>query len=159
VTYVFRPFTADDLPLVRGWIATPDVSAWWEDDGDLEEGLESPDIRQWLVELDERPFAYLQDYRPHAWSNHPFDFLPPDARGIDQFIGVPTLIGAGHGSAFIRQHVERLFADGVPAVGTDPHPDNRRAVRAYEKAGFTPGRTQDTKWGFCLLMTRYKDPE
>jgi aminoglycoside 6'-N-acetyltransferase len=157
VNYAFRPFAAYDLSVVRGWIGTPDVSGWWEDDGDLEEGLASPAIRQWIVSLDERPFAYLQDYDPHAWPDHPFAFPPPGSRGIDQFIGVPELIGAGHGSAFIRHHVEQLFAGGVPAVGTDPHPDNTRAVRAYEKAGFTPGRTQDTEWGLCLLMTRYKD--
>jgi aminoglycoside 6'-N-acetyltransferase len=25
---------------------------------------------------------------------------------------------------------------GAPAIGTDPHPDNRRAIRTHQKAGF-----------------------
>ena len=159
MTYAFRPMTHDDLPMVRAWIRTPEVAPWWDGgvDDDLEEGLDSADTRQWIVSLDGRPFAYMQDYDPHAWPGHHFAHLPPGSRGIDQSIGVPELLGRGHGSAFIREHVDRLFADGAPAVGTDPHPDNALAIRAYEKAGFRRGEAQDTDWGLALLMTRYKD--
>lgn len=154
--YSFRPMTAEDLPMVRGWIATPEVAPWWDGDDDLEEGLSAPDTRQWIVSLRDRPFAYMQDYDPHAWPGHHFAFLPPRSRGIDQSIGVPDLIGRGHGSAFIRAHVDRLFVEGAPAVGTDPHPDNARAIRAYEKAAFVAGETRDSDWGLCRLMTRHR---
>ena len=157
MTYAFRPMTADDLPMVRAWIATPDAAPWWGEGDDLEEGLADPHTRQWVVALEGRPFAYAQDYDPHAWAGHPFKGLPPGSRGIDQTIGPAELLGRGHGSAFVREHVERLFAEGAPAVGTDPHPDNARAIRAYEKAGFTRGQARDTDWGYCLIMTRYKD--
>ena len=76
---------------------------------------------------------------------------------MDQFIGEPEMIGVGHGSALIRAHAERLFAEGAPAVAADPSPDNPRAIRAYEKAGFQRGPVQDTDWGRCLLMTRYRE--
>lgn len=66
------------------------------------------------------------------------------------------MLGCGHGSAFIRAHVERLFAQGAPAVGTDPHPSNARAIRAYEKAGFVRDVEQDTEWGRALLMVRLR---
>ena len=157
MTYAFRPMTAADLPMVRAWIATEPVAPWWEDGDDLEEGLAGADVRQWIVSVEGRPFAYIQDYDPHAWPGHHFGFLPAGSRGIDQSIGVPELLGRGHGSAFIRQHVDRLLADGAPAVGTDPHPDNARAIRAYEKAGFARGEACDTDWGRCLLLTRYRD--
>jgi aminoglycoside 6'-N-acetyltransferase len=85
---------------------------------------------------------------------HHFACLPPGSRGMDQFIGEPDMIGRGHGSAFIRAHVERLFDRGAPTVGTDPHPDNARAVRAYEKASFAAGAICETEWGRALLMTR-----
>lgn len=155
MSYGFRPMTAADLPMVRAWLRTPEVAPWWDDGDDLDEGSDDPHTRQWVVSLDGIPFAYLQDYDPHAWPGHHFSFLPPGSRGIDQSIGVPELIGRGHGSAFIRAHVDRLFAEGAPAVGTDPHPTNARAIRAYEKAGFVRGATANTDWGFCLLMTRY----
>ena len=98
----------------------------------------------WIVSHEGRPFAYIQDYGPHDWAMHHFGHLPPGSRGIDQFIGEPDMIGRGHGSAFIRAHVDRLFAEGAPVVGTDPDPSNARAVRAYQKAGFTAISAQDT---------------
>ncbi len=67
------------------------------------------------------------------WDPHPFSHLPPGSRGIDQYIGEPGMLDRGHGTAFIRQQCERLLAAGAPAVGTDPHPDNLRARRAYQK--------------------------
>ena len=27
--YVFRPMSAADLPLIRRWLATPEVARWW----------------------------------------------------------------------------------------------------------------------------------
>ena len=153
--YSFRPMTADDLPMVRGWLATPEVARWWDDPDELEEGLVDPHTCLWIVAHEGAPFAYLQDYDPHAWPGHHFAFLSPGSRGIDQFIGVPDMLGRGHGSAFVRAHVERLFTKGAPAVGVDPDPANSRAIRAYEKAGFVRGEERDTDWGYCLLMTRF----
>lgn len=160
--YGFRRMTAADLPMVNAWLRTPEVARWWvEADGSPgtldEDDLAAPDARLWIVALEDRPFAYIQDYDPHAWPGHHFADLPPLSRGIDQFIGEPELIGRGHGTGFIRAHLDRLFAEGAPAVGTDPDPANARAIRAYAKAGFTPVREADTDWGWCLLMTRRRD--
>ncbi len=120
----------------------------------LEEDLGDARMRMWIVSHEDRPFAYIQDYGPYEWAMHHFSHLPPGSRGIDQFIGEPDMIGRGHGSAFIRIHVDRLFAEGAPVVGTDPDPSNARAIRAYEKAGFAAVRTQDTQWGPALIMLR-----
>jgi len=155
MTYLFRHATRADLPLLRLWRARPHMVEWWgpPEQDDMEEALADPHTAAWIVALDGRPFAYAQDYDPHAFPGHHFGHLPPGSRGIDQSIGEPDLLGRGHGSAFVRQHVERLFAAGVPVVGTDPHPDNRRAIRAYEKAGFTVASGPlDTAWGRALLM-------
>ena len=161
MSYGFRRMTREDFPIARAWLQTPEVRRWWADaDGEVsldEEDLDEPSMRMWMVSFHGRPFAYVQDYAPHAWDGHHFISLPHGARGIDQFIGEPEMIGRGHGTALIRAHVERLFAEGAPAVGTDPHPDNARAIRAYEKAGFVRGDIQDTEWGRCLLMTQYKE--
>ncbi|WP_230841657.1 GNAT family N-acetyltransferase [Gloeobacter morelensis] len=157
--------TTDDFALVHRWLTTPEVDRWWgdpdQDKGDddelpFEEALGDPNIALWIVSHGGRPFAYIQDYDPHAWANHHFASLPLGSRGIDQFIGEPDMLGCGHGSAFIRAHVERLFAQGAPAVGTDPHPSNARAIRAYEKAGFVRDVEQDTEWGRALLMVRLR---
>jgi aminoglycoside 6'-N-acetyltransferase len=159
--YTFRPVTLSDLPLLREWRSSPHWVEWWgaaEDDGGFfEEAMADPHINAWMVELDGRAFAYAQDYDPHAWAHHPFAHLPPGARGIDQSIGEPGMVGRGHGSAFVRAHCERLFAAGAPAIGTDPHPDNARAIRAYAKAGFAvAGVPIDTIWGRALPMEKWR---
>jgi aminoglycoside 6'-N-acetyltransferase len=155
-----RPASLADLPLVRQWLATPEVSQWWdaEDPFDASD-LEDPSFSAWIVELAGAPFACLQDYAVHAWEGHPFGHLPPGSRGIDQFIGRAEMIGKGHGSAFIRQHVAALFASGVPTVATDPHPRNARAIAAYRKAGFRiGGEPVQTEWGVILPMEAHPVP-
>jgi aminoglycoside 6'-N-acetyltransferase len=158
-TYRFRPVTHADLPLLAQWRSAPHVSEWWGPPSveDELEKLGDPRIAMWIVEYDARPFAFAQDYDVHGWTPHPFSHLPPGSRGIDQFIGEADMLDKGHGSAFVRQHVETLFAAGAPAVGTDPHPSNLRAQRAYEKAGFriTSGPV-DTPWGRAVLMERWQ---
>jgi aminoglycoside 6'-N-acetyltransferase len=153
--YRFRPVTEEDLPLLARWRAMPHVIEWWGAPGIEREIEKLADARivLWIVEYDGKPFAFAQDYDVHGWNPHPFSHLPPGSRGIDHYIGEPDMLGLGHGAAFVRQHVQRLFDQGVPAVGTDPHPANRRAQRAYEKSGFTrvsgPVRT---RWGDAVLM-------
>ena len=158
--YRFRPATEKDLPLLRKWRAMPHVTEWWgaPDAEPDEKKLADPRIATSIVEHDGRPFAFIQDYSPHDWEPHPFSHLPPGSRGIDHYIGEPDMVGRGHGSAFITLHCERLFAAGAPAGGTDPHPDNLRAIRACRKAGFVPASGPvDTRWGRALLMERWAD--
>jgi aminoglycoside 6'-N-acetyltransferase len=153
--YLFRPVAEADLPLLAEWRLQPHVIRWWGplDAEDAAEALAEGRVAMWIVEHEGRPFAYAQDYSPHDWDNHPFGHLPTGARGIDQYIGEPDMLDRGHGSAFVRAHVERLFAAGAPVIGTDPHPDNARAIRAYEKAGFViASEPMDTRWGRAMLM-------
>jgi aminoglycoside 6'-N-acetyltransferase len=157
--YAFRPMTRADMRLARRWLETPEVQRWWGDAGGqaslLEEDLDDPRMSMWIVSHRGRPFAYIQDYDPLAWEMHHFGHLPPGSRGIDQFIGEPDMLNCGHGSAFIRAHVDNLFALGAPVIGTDPDPGNARAIRAYEKAGFKALReTPDWEGTPVLLMLR-----
>ena len=153
MVYAFRPMQPADIVRVNAWRATPPVSKWWDGGIDAED-LADPTSRQWIVSHYDHPFAFLQDYDPHAEADHPFAFLPPGSRGLDQFIGEPQMLGRGHGPALLSRHVEALFTGGAPAVGVDPHAENIRAIRAYQKAGFQAGELRNTPWGRCLLMTR-----
>jgi aminoglycoside 6'-N-acetyltransferase len=153
--YLFRAATAADLPLLGRWRASDHVASWWgaaelEPEADK---LADPRVAMWIVEYDGRPFAFAQDYSPHDWDPHPFSHLPPGSRGMDFYIGEADMLDRGHGSAFIGAHRDLLFAAGAPALGADPHPDNIRARRALEKAGFrlTAGPVE-TRWGRAVLM-------
>jgi aminoglycoside 6'-N-acetyltransferase len=155
--YAFRPMAPGDLAMVRRWLETPEVVRWWgqpDQQYELVSGdLAHPDMDQFIVSLDGRPFGYIQCYALSTW-NGGLGLHPSKTRGIDQFIGVPDMIGRGHGSGFIRQFAEGLLKSGTPRVVTDPDPANGRAVRAYEKAGFARDRMVDTPEGAALLMVR-----
>jgi aminoglycoside 6'-N-acetyltransferase len=153
--YEFVPMASADLPLIRRWLGTPHVSQWWHDPAaqfELVSGdLDHPDMAQYIVASDRRPFAYLQCYNLSDW-NTGFGPQPLGTRGLDQFIGEADMLGRGHGSAFIRAFTERLLATGTPRVVIDPDPANARAIRAYQRAGFSKDRIVDTPDGPALLM-------
>jgi aminoglycoside 6'-N-acetyltransferase len=160
--YQFRPMSENDLPLVREWLARPHVAEWWHDAEDFEfisGDFDHPDMAQFIVVHERKPLAYLQcywmkeAYKTSGW-NGCFGTQPDGTRGIDQFIGEADMLARGHGSAFIGQFVEQLLANGTPRVVLDPRPDNARAIRAYEKAGFVRQREVDTPDGRALLMIR-----
>ncbi len=159
-SYRFRPAGPADLPMLRRWRECPEVLPWWgaweHPEAEFAAHLADPAMALWMVELAGRPFAFLQDYACHAWDPHPFSYLPAGSRGVDLYIGEPDMLGRGHGSALLRRQGDRLFAAGAPAIGTDPHPDNLRARRAYEKAGFVVASGPvDTRWGRAVLMERW----
>jgi len=155
--YWFRPMSADDLPLVRRWLETAHVRAWWGDTSEQFElvsgDLDEPAMDQFIVSAGSNDFAYLQCYDLTAW-NSGFGEHPRGTRGIDQFIGEPDMIERGHGSAFIRAFVDGRLGNGAPRIVTDPDPANARAVRAYQKAGFEKAGMVDTPDGPALLMVR-----
>jgi aminoglycoside 6'-N-acetyltransferase len=158
--YQFRPMTTDDLPLIRGWLVGPHVREWWGDP-DEQFGLVSGDVSepamdQYIVSSTQNvgvPFGYPQCYRLTDW-NICFGPQPEQTRGIDQMIGEADMVGRGHGSGFIRAFIEELLASGTPRVVVDPAPNNARAIRAYEKAGFVRDKLVDTPDGISLLMVR-----
>jgi aminoglycoside 6'-N-acetyltransferase len=156
VSYTLRPVSADDLPMLRRWLGTPEARRWWGDPDAqyalLEEDLPNPLMRMRLVLLGGRPFAYVQDYDIASWPQEHLAHLAPGTRGVDTFIGEPDLIGQGHGSAFLRLVAEQLIAEGAPCVLIDPDPQNGRALRAYARAGFMEDRLVATPEGPALLM-------
>jgi aminoglycoside 6'-N-acetyltransferase len=155
--YAFRDMTANDLPMIKRWLAEPHVREWWGDPAEqfalVSGDLDEPAMDQYIVSADGRDFGYLQCYDPTAW-NSGFGEQPKGTRGIDLFIGEIDMIEQGHGSAMIRAFVDERLRAGAPRMVTDPDPKNSRALRAYENAGFTRVGMVDTPDGPSLLMVR-----
>jgi RimJ/RimL family protein N-acetyltransferase len=73
--------------------------------------------------------------------------------GIDLFIADAEDLGRGLGTGLVRQFVQFLFADPtVHRIQVDPRPDNRAAIRCYEKVGFRRDAEITTPDGPALLM-------
>lgn len=156
----FVILSADHLPLVWKWLQEPHVAEFWKETENEQEFRDSH--LAWLSEngviahvvyLDETPIGYIQHYNAKQAGA---DWWPDAAEGtygIDQFIGVPAFVGKGHGTRFIRTYVESLFQNPkVTEVIVDPDPRNARAIRAYEKVGFTKVGPVKTPDGEALLM-------
>lgn len=156
MSYVFRPLTQKDLPLLRKWLAEPHVREWWDEPekelAEIRTHMDSVSVEPLIVEFDGRPIAYFQSYDPHLEDDHPYNDQPFGTLGLDLSIGVPEMVGIGHGSAILAQFAAELFDEGAPRLIIDPHPDNLRAIRAYEKAGFTKLGLRDSIYGPAMLM-------
>jgi len=148
--------------MLHGWLQRPHVAEWWTPTPSLDEVVEDfapethPDspVQGYLAYAGDRAIGFIQSYVVKDcgdgwWENE----TDPGARGIDQFLAHD--LGRGLGAAMVRAFVNRLFEDpAVTFVQTDPHPDNARAIRCYEKAGFRTVNEVDTPDGRALLMIR-----
>ena len=142
--------------MAAGWLHAPEVVRGWGDPDKqlalLTEDLDEPLMRQWIVEHQGHPFAYVQAYPARAWPQSHLMHLPDGAEAIDAFIGEPDMLGRGHGSAFLRAFAEMLIAEGAPVVAIDPDVDNHRARCAYARAGFVGNDVVETGDGPAVVM-------
>lgn len=157
-SYDFRPVTADDLPMLARWLAHPEVSRWWPGPDRqialIREDLPEAVMTQLVVSLDDLPIGYAQHYRARQWPAPHFDGLPDDTVAIDLF-NAPE--GFGHGGKWLRQLGDELL-DSVSTLAIDPGPDNLRAIRAYQRAGFSGDAIlTDAEGQKVRLMTRRRE--
>ena len=154
--YTFQPVTQSDLPRLQVWLQGPEIVRWWGDPVEqaelLRSDIDEPRMKMELVLFNGKPLAYAQSYEVHAWPQAHLNYLPIGSRAIDTFIGEPTMIGRGHGSAYLRIMALRLQAEGAPVIAIDPSAANRRAVRAYYNAGFRIDTTFSSEEGSVVLM-------
>lgn len=154
----FRPLTPDDFPLLFDWLSRPHVKQWWdagEDTlekvarsyGEEEEGLERFILLE-VVGSTEKAIGYFQHYRAENGSI-----------GIDQLIGEEDYINKGVGTKAISMFIEMIIEEHQPtSIILDPSPDNKRAIRCYEKVGFQYYETRPGAEGGLAYMMRLENP-
>jgi RimJ/RimL family protein N-acetyltransferase len=142
-----RRLTREDLPLLHRWLHRPHVLKWWKEPLTLEEVQEKygPRItgeegtRAYAVLYGEEPVGYIQGYliRDHPEYARCVD-VAENAAGLDLFIGEADLLYQGLGPRILQNFLrEVLFVDPeVESCILGPAPENRAAIRCYEKTGF-----------------------
>ena len=152
----FRSVTKKDEALVKRWIATPHWQEWWDSAdeavAEILGHLESDSVEPMIAELDGKAVAYVQTYDPHMEDDHPYQDQPFGTLGIDISIGVASDLNKGLGTAILTELSALLFEEGAMRLIIDPHPENKRAIRAYEKAGFVAFDTRTSEYGPALMM-------
>jgi len=165
-----RSMTEHDLPMLHGWLNRPHIVRWWGGARPtlgqvrahyLPRVLGEQRVTPYIGMLGDTPFAYAQAYvalgAGDGWWENETD---PGVRGIDQSIADSGLLGQGLGTRLVRVLVDIVFGDPrVTKIQTDPAPDNLRAIRCYEKAGFRGVETIVTPDGPAVYMLRCRSAE
>src|SRR5699024_9697929 len=168
----FRPVNIEsDVRRLFTWLDDPDVRRWY-DEG--EHSLENyrqqfaPEAtnHKFIILIDHHPVGYLQAYRVSDEPDYAAQLgLEHDAVSLDLFIGEQDYRG-GWGSLVLRSALEQIVFDEMEAeyACCNPDPENVRAVRAYQKAGFHGDRVVwieddspgNTGYERIMLMSRGK---
>lgn len=150
--FTFRPVVDGDVARLASWLRDPEVGAWWHgvtetyDERFVREhvlGDDEAHVTKAIVELDGQPIGFQQWYplRDEPETLAEYGLVADDgAFAIDQFIGESRLHGRGIGTRQVRAVTAWLVGPDGPGarrVFTDPVVENARALRCYEKAGFT----------------------
>lgn len=151
---MFRKMAVDDLPLMHRWLnmehlrdTYADGKAWTLEavrEKYLPRILGETPTTSYLIVHEGTPIGYVQTY---LWRDYPEYSkhleLQKEAASLDVFIGEPDSLHRGMGAGILRRFVEEIvFADPeVESCVITPMESNTRALRAYEKAGFSHVRT------------------
>jgi AacA4 family aminoglycoside N(6')-acetyltransferase len=162
-----RPMTEHDLPMLHNWLNRPHIVEWWGGEAErptldevlkhyLPRVLAEESVTPYIAMLDGEPIGYAQSYvalgSGDGWWE---DEIDPGVRGIDQSLANPEQLNKGIGTKLVCALVEHLFSDpSVTKVQTDPAPNNHRAIRCYEKAGFIQQRVITTPDGSAMYMVQ-----
>jgi aminoglycoside 6'-N-acetyltransferase len=141
---------AQDYSLMAGWLTDPRVLEFYEGRDNpfpiervIEEYaprvLTADGVQPCILLRDGAPVGYLQYYalQGELWAEYGLEDDGSRIYALDLFIGRPDLWGRGIGTQAVDMILEYLFNSlGAQKVVLDPHIDNHRAIRCYEKAGF-----------------------
>src|SRR5690349_14183276 len=143
MTVQLRRATADDIPRLAHWDEQPHVIAATGDDDVIDWAVElahQDDVQEVLIaEVAGRPLGVVQIIDPANERTHYWGDIEQHLRAIDIWIGDAADLGHGHGTAMMREALERCFAPpDVTAVVIDPLASNTDAQRFYVRLGFEP---------------------
>ncbi len=149
-TITFRQFTAADIPLMHRWLNNPQVALWYKEGGTGYPSFEYVKEKwtrkiqgkargePFLMQCQNTTIGYIQrdmkeqpeEIQRHAMNAH--------FASIDLCIGEDEYRHQGLGAViileFLREYVFNFYKVDICVI--DPEPDNKIAIRAYEKAGF-----------------------
>ena len=168
----FHKLHKDDMELMYKWLTTDFVHKWYDKDKDwtLEQiekkyvpyaNLETS-VHPYVMIVDGEKAGYIQTYLIDDYPDYAQAVgIEENAAGLDLFIGEAEYIHKGLGSQIIRTFLDDVVFDllDINLCIIGPEPDNKSAIKAYEKAGFAYQKTVLTdakkdEWEY--IMTRHR---
>ncbi len=133
-----RPLVNDDAFYLLKWLSNPSVLEFYEGRDQpftLEQVmetyfLEEEGLLRYIFTYEDQPIGYIQTYTVEDEMAKTF--------GMDQFIGETDYWNKGIGTILIHTMVNYLVNSmSAERIIMDPHTSNKRALRCYEKCGFS----------------------
>lgn len=142
-----RLLNEQDKNLLLKWLTDERVLNFWEGKSaifDLDRitedfySKEQVEVIRTIIEYQGHAIGYCQMYKldKELLNEYEYPLTNKIVYGIDQFIGEPEYWDKGIGTEFMKILLNYLTNKGVEIVILDPHADNPRAIRCYEKVGF-----------------------
>lgn len=172
----FVKLSAEHFSLIHQWFQEPHVWEWWGENKkwsmqDIEDKYatylkgyklnpqgETRFIYPYIIFFQGHPIGYIQYYNLFDFSREHFEVLTlqkefsESVAALDFYIGE---VGRGVGSEilkkFLGEHVFTRFATCL----VDPLKNNKSAIKAYAKAGFSTHEELD----LAIIMVARKNPE
>jgi aminoglycoside 6'-N-acetyltransferase len=145
----FRPLAISDMPNMSKWLSDPDVAPWYGEGGTAIEHLtkkyspvisgEDPTLG-FISQVNGVEVGYIQSYAIDSEPEYAAQLrIDAGAVGIDLFVGEAEYRGKGFGTAILKAFTREIVFGEMQAsfAVIGPDPKNLRAVRSYEKAGFS----------------------
>ena len=149
--FALRPITRSDFPLVARWRREPHVARWWCDSpepqaieaeyGGVIDGREAAQV--FIAHGEGRPVGLVQrfaldGYPPYRDEIAAWTPVPAGAWSLDYFLGEPSVLRRGWGTALVAQLASGIFADhpAASAILVPVHADNLASCRVLERCGF-----------------------
>ena len=136
--------------MLHEWMQRPHWRKWWGDPDEelahVRDMVEGHDTTEpYVLLIDDTAAGYIQMWRiadnlVEPWLTEApwLTALPVRAIGVDIALADATAPSPGLGPAALKLFVADLRRRGFDHIIIDPDPENLRAVRAYQKAGFLP---------------------
>lgn len=143
-----RELIDEDKFLLAKWLSDPEVLQFYEgrdrplDLVQVEEDFygEADDEMRCLILYDEGPIGYVQFYPVGDEERRIYGYADSSEilYGMDQFIGEPEYWNKGIGTQLVELIVAYLLIEkNADRIVMDPQTWNERAIRCYEKCGFS----------------------
>lgn len=148
VSVHLRPVAAADWPLIRGWLALPEIQRWWGNlasaEAEMRLAFETPSALCRIVEVHGSPVGYAHAMDATLWGSDLPDGMPPGTWDADVFIAAPQYRGRGVGRTALKLLAAEVFSTTLAvAISVFASIRSEQAVRAYEQAGFRWVRVWD----------------
>ncbi|MFJ5766846.1 GNAT family N-acetyltransferase [Lysinibacillus sp. NPDC093210] len=161
-----RKMTVNDYGLMTKWLRTKEVLEFY---GDINSPYTIEEVRKkyeprirgectvspFIVELDDLAIGYMQHYPIQVHEQKDFGYLENQViYGIDQFIGNPNLFNKGYGTTMVSKFIDFIIkTTDVEIIILDPEISNERAIRCYEKCGFSKVKIINNENNYLMEMT------